>query len=216
MSTPGAEVGIVMDGRMTPDLGLVAKRKVEEESAVEKKQTADKKASSDFEVDEEFFDKENKAKLTFAQQYQQRLKKLREIFAKVFPKEEWECTEKGHDLHYKNKKGQIVSIETRQNGEVVFHGEPIEKLIKAARTYEKAEKVEMTYEVEANTLEGAINFMTALHQNHFDIAKIKSLQLKVPKEYDLSKIIEEIKQQHTLYKKPKAPKPGKSDSKKHE
>lgn len=219
MSAHGAEedkkkVGIILPGKVTPDMGLVVKPNVDDKEPVAKKLEADKKARTDDEVDEEFFDKENKGKLTFAQQYKQRLKKLREVFEKVFPKEEWECTERGHDLHYKNKKGQTVSIETRQNGEVVFHGEPIDKLIKAARKYEKAEQPNMVFEVEANTLEGAIRFMTALHQNHFDISKIKGLQLKDAQDYDLPKIIEEIKKQHTLYKAPKSPKPGKSDSKK--
>jgi hypothetical protein len=67
----------------------------------------------------------------------------------------------------------------------------------------------MDYSVEATSLEAAVAFMKNLHENHFDISRIKALELSDKKEYDLEKIIHDIKKlpQHAKESRP-APKLG--------
>jgi hypothetical protein len=134
----------------------------------------------------------------------ERIEYLKKLFAKVFNEEQWECSVKGKNFQYKNKKNprQIVYIE-KKKGEVCFSGEPIEKVIDAAKAYEEDCGHEMKYAVECDTLEVAISYMTELHQKGFDINKIESIDAKDGKKYEIAKIIAEINKNHP---KPKGPK----------
>jgi hypothetical protein len=129
----------------------------------------------------------------YHQKKAEKIANLKKLFALVFKKEEWECSNHGKHLQYKNIQNprQIVHVE-KKKGEVKFYGDPIEKVIEAARKYEEDCGREMKYEVECDTLDGAISFMTELHQKGFDISKIENIVAKDAKEYKMKDIIADI------------------------
>jgi hypothetical protein len=143
---------------------------------------------------------EEKAKkdpeLLLRKKNQDKINYLKKLFAKIFKHDEWYCENEGKNFTYTSKKNKhhVIRIE-KKKGQITFYGIPIDKVIEAAAEYETATGVQMDYAVEANTLEAAIAFMKSLHENHFDISRIKALELKEKKDYDLEKIIQEIKKQ---------------------
>lgn len=133
----------------------------------------------------------------YHQKKAEKIANLKKLFALVFKKEEWECSNQGKHLQYKNIQNprQIVHVEKKKE-EVKFYGEPIEKVIEAAKKYEEDCGREMKYEVECDTVEGAISFMTELHQKGFDISKIENIVAKDAKDYKIKNIISDIYQKH--------------------
>jgi len=124
-------------------------------------------------------DEKNARKMEFArQEMHKRAKKLKAIFASVFPKDEWDrsVNEKDGSVTYTNKvnSNHKIMVEEEKN-DIRFSGTPIEKLIEATAAFE-AKLPGMTYEVEAETAEDAIGFMEMLHRNGFDLNKITDIK----------------------------------------
>lgn len=175
-----SESGVTKEAEKSIEAGLVAykkKSKTQADREVKVKEADRRSRGHTQEEDDLHFDKKRINSLKkmmsafFLDNESERLK------AWKLDEDEDEDEDDPNLIRYQNNLGQKMTLEVGKKGAFVkFTGTALETIAKAANAYYEHEEGKVRFEVEADSVEDARNFLLGLKEGGFDISQIRAIK----------------------------------------